>query len=168
VLTPDLSYLNYRQTGEAESKGAEVSLNARPTDNITIIANYAYTHALNTKDDKYQGKRPTQVAENAFNVWGDYTFDSSVLRGLTVGGGARYTGPMEISLANDQGKLGGTTLFDMALSYNMAAVDATLSGVTLKVSAQNLTNKETFTCYDTNNCWIGRDRTWQAGVSYSF
>lgn len=168
VLTSDLSYLNYRQTGEVESKGAEVSLNARPTDNITIIANYAYTHALNTKDDKYQGKRPTQVAENAFNVWGDYTFDSSVLRGLTVGGGARYTGPMEISLANDQGKLGGTTLFDMALSYNMAAVDATLSGVTLKVSAQNLTNKETFTCYDTNNCWIGRDRTWQAGVSYSF
>lgn len=168
VLTSDLTFLNYRQTGEVESKGAELSVISRPTENINIIANYAYTHALNTEDDKYQGKRPTQVAENTFNLWGDYTVDSGAVRGLTVGAGARYVGPMEISLANDQGKLGGTTLWDMAVSYNMAAVSPQLAGVTLKASAQNLTNKETFTCYDTNNCWIGRDRTWQAGVSYSF
>lgn len=168
VLTSDINYLDYRQTGEVTSKGAELSLESRPTENITLLANYAYTHAINTRDDKYQGKRPTQVAENAFNLWGDYAFSNSALRGLTVGGGARYVGPMEISLANDQGKLGGTTQFDMAVSYNMAAVDAQLSGVTLKLSAQNLTNKETFTCYDTNSCWIGRDRTWQAGVSYTF
>ena len=38
----------------------------------------------------------------------------------------------------------------------------------LKASAQNLTNKETFTCYDSSNCWIGRDRTVQVGASYTF
>ena len=168
VVTSDPGFLNYRQTGEVESKGAELSAMSRPTDNLTLIANYAYTHAINTEDDKYQGKRPTQVPENAFNLWGDYTFDSTPLRGLTLGAGARYTGPMEISPANDAGKLGGTTQYDLAASYRMGELAPSLEGLTLKASAQNVTNKETLTCYDATNCWIGRDRTFQVGANYSF
>ncbi|MBF9190800.1 TonB-dependent receptor, partial [Enterobacter hormaechei] len=168
VVTSDPGFLNYRQTGEVESKGAELSAMSRPTDNLTLIANYAYTHAINTEDDKYQGKRPTQVPENAFNLWGDYTFDSTPLRGLTLGAGARYTGPMEISPANDAGKLGGTTQYDLAASYRLGELAPSLEGLTLKASAQNVTNKETLTCYDATNCWIGRDRTFQVGASYSF
>lgn len=53
VVTSDPGFLNYRQTGEVESKGAELSAISRPTDNLTLIANYAYTHAINTEDDKY-------------------------------------------------------------------------------------------------------------------
>ena len=168
VVTSDPGFLNYRQTGEVESKGAELSAISRPTDNLTLIANYAYTHAINTEDDKYQGKRPTQVPENAFNLWRDYTFDSTPLRGLTLGAGARYTGPMEISPANDAGKLGGTTQYDLAASYRMGELAPSLEGLTLKASAQNVTNKETLTCYDATNCWIGRDRTFQVGANYSF
>ena len=108
------------------------------------------------------------MPENAFNLWGDYTFDNTPLRGLNVGAGVRYTGPMEISPANDKGKLGGTTQYDMAVSYRLGEAIPSLSGVTLKASAQNITNKETFSCYDDNNCWIGRDRTVQVGASYSF
>ncbi|WP_407439820.1 TonB-dependent siderophore receptor [Lelliottia sp.] len=168
VVTTDPGFLNYRQTGEVESKGAELSVVSRPTDNLTLIANYAYTHAINTEDDKYQGKRPTQVPENAFNLWGDYTFDSTPLKGLNLGLGARYTGPMEIAPTNDRGKLGGTTQYDLAASYRLGEVMPSLEGLTLKASAQNITNKETFTCYDATNCWIGRDRTYQVGASYSF
>lgn len=168
VVTTDPGFLNYRQTGEVESKGAELSVTSRPTDNLTLMANYAYTHAINTEDDKYKGKRPTQVPENAFNLWGDYTFDSTPLKGVNVGAGARYTGPMEISPANDAGKLGGTTQYDLAASYRMGELLPSLTGLTLKMSAQNITNKETLTCYDASNCWIGRDRTWQLGASYSF
>lgn len=168
VVTSDPGFLNYRQTGEVESKGAELSLISRPTDTVTLIANYAYTHAINTEDDKYKDKRPTQVPENAFNLWGDYTFDSTPLRGLTLGAGARYTGPMEISPANDQGKLGGTVQYDLAASYQMGDLLPSLAGLTLKASAQNITNKETLTCYDATNCWIGRDRTVQVGASYTF
>lgn len=167
VLSADPSWV-YRQTGEIESKGAELSAISRPTDNINLIANYAYTHAINTEDESYQGKRPTQIPENAFNLWGDYTFDQSLVRGLTIGVGARYTGPMEISPDNKAGKLGGTTQYDMSLSYDMSAVDSSLAGLMLKASAQNLTNKETLTCYDSTNCWIGRDRTVQVGASYTF
>ncbi|WP_395301909.1 TonB-dependent siderophore receptor [Enterobacter mori] len=168
VVTSDPGFLNYRQTGEVESKGAELSAVSRPTDNLTLIANYAYTHAINTEDDKYQGKRPTQVPENAFNLWGDYTFDSTPLKGLMLGAGARYTGPMEISPNNDAGKLGGTTQYDLAASYRMGEVLPSLEGLTVKASAQNITNKETLICYDATNCWIGRDRTFQLGASYSF
>ncbi|WP_449545310.1 TonB-dependent siderophore receptor [Lelliottia amnigena] len=168
VVTTDPGFLNYRQTGEVESKGAELSVVSRPTDNLTLIGNYAYTHAINTEDDKYQGKRPTQVPENAFNLWGDYTFDSTPLKGLNLGAGARYTGPMEIAPTNDQGKLGGMTQYDLAASYRMGEIMPSLEGLTIKASAQNITNKETFTCYDATNCWIGRDRTYQVGASYSF
>ncbi|MEQ0876632.1 TonB-dependent siderophore receptor [Enterobacter vonholyi] len=168
VVTSDPGFLNYRQTGEVESKGAELSAISRPTDNLTLIANYAYTHAINREDDKYKGKRPTQVPENAFNLWGDYTFESTALKGLMLGAGARYTGPMEISPANDTGKLGGTTQYDLAASYRMGEILPSLAGLTLKASAQNITNKETLTCYDATNCWIGRDRTYQLGASYSF
>lgn len=168
VVTSDPGFLNYRQTGEVESKGAELSAISRPTDNLTLIANYAYTHAINTEDDKYKGKRPTQVPENAFNLWGDYTFENTALKGLMLGAGARYTGPMEISPANDAGKLGGTTQYDLSASYRMGEILPSLAGLTLKASAQNITNKETLTCYDATNCWIGRDRTYQLGASYSF
>ena len=168
VVTSDPGFLNYRQTGEVESKGAELSAISRPTDNLTLIANYAYTHAINREDDKYKGKRPTQVPENAFNLWGDYTFENTPLKGLMLGAGARYTGPMEISPANDAGKLGGTTQYDLAASYRMGEILPSLAGLTLKASAQNITNKETLTCYDATNCWIGRDRTYQLGASYSF
>ncbi|WP_336210422.1 TonB-dependent siderophore receptor [Enterobacter sp. P82] len=168
VVTSDPGFLNYRQTGEVESKGAELSAISRPMDNLTLIANYAYTHAINTEDDKYQGKRPTQVPENAFNLWGDYTFENTALKGLMLGAGARYTGPMEISPSNDAGKLGGTTQYDLAASYRMGEILPSLAGLTLKASAQNITNKETLTCYDATNCWIGRDRTYQLGASYSF
>lgn len=168
VVTTDPGFLNYRQTGEVESKGAELSVVSRPTDNLTLIGNYAYTHAINTEDDKYQGKRPTQVPENAFTLWGDYTFDSTPVKGLNLGAGARYTGPMEIAPTNDQGKLGGTTQYDLAASYRLGEIMPSLEGLTIKASAQNITNKETFTCYDATNCWIGRDRTYQVGASYSF
>ena len=168
VVTSDPGFLNYSQTGEVESKGAELSIVSRPADNVTLIANYAYTHLINTEDDKYQGKRPTQVPENAFNLWGDYTFDNTPLRGLMLGAGARYTGPMEISPNNDAGKLGGTMQYDLAASYRMGEILPSLEGLTLKASAQNITNKETLTCYDATNCWIGRDRTYQLGASYSF
>ena len=139
---------DYRQTGEIESKGAELSVISRPGDNVTLIANYAYTHAINTEDETYEGKRPTQVPENAFNLWGDYTFDATILRGLTMGAGARYTGPMEIAPDNKSGKLGGTTQYDLAVSYQLGEALPSLRGVTLKASAQNITNKETFSCYD--------------------
>mgnify|MGYP001046611729 FL=1 len=133
-----------------------------------MVANYAYTHAINTEDETYEGKRPTQVPENAFNLWGDYTFDATILRGLTMGAGARYTGPMEIAPDNKSGKLGGTTQYDLAVSYQLGEALPSLRGVTLKASAQNITNKETFSCYDSTNCWIGRDRTVQVGASYRF
>ncbi|MCK6981638.1 TonB-dependent siderophore receptor [Enterobacter roggenkampii] len=168
VVTSDPGFLNYRQTGEVESKGAELSAISRPTDSLTLIANYAYTHAINTEDDKYKGKRPTQVPENAFNLWGDYTFENTPLKGLMLGAGARYTGPMEISPANDAGKLGGSTQYDLSASYRVGEILPSLAGLTLKASAQNITNKETLTCYDATNCWIGRDRTYQLGASYSF
>lgn len=173
VLTTDNTYnadylLNYRQTGEVTSKGVELNAVSRPTDNINLMAGYAYTHALNTRDDLYQGKRPVQVPENAATLWGDYTFSQGMLNGLMLGAGVRYTGKTEITADNSLPALGGNTQYDLAASYDMGVLAASLKGLTLKASAQNLTNKLTYTCYSANYCWLGRDRTWQVGVNYRF
>ncbi|WP_029684945.1 TonB-dependent siderophore receptor [Tatumella saanichensis] len=173
VLTTDYTYtaaglLNYRQTGEIRSRGAEVTLVSRPTDNLNLIASYAYTHAINTRDELYQGQRATQVPENRLTLWGDYTFDQGALSGLMAGAGLRYNGKTAITPDNSVAAMGGNTQFDAAVSYDMGQVSPSLKGLTVKASAQNLTNKMTYTCYSSSYCWIGRDRSWQAGVSYSF
>ncbi|PWW11726.1 TonB-dependent siderophore receptor [Mangrovibacter plantisponsor] len=173
VVTTDNTYtadyqLNYWQTGEITSKGVELSAISRPTDNINLVANYAWTDAENTKDALYQGKRPTQVPEHAANLWADYHFSSGSLSGLMIGAGARYTGKTEITPDNSLPARGGNTQYDMAVSYDMGVISPSLAGLTLKASGQNLTNKLTWTCYDANYCWIGRDRTWQVGASYQF
>ncbi|MSG11272.1 TonB-dependent receptor, partial [Escherichia coli] len=143
---------------------AKAAVNA----NINVTASYTYTDAEYTEDTSLKGKTPVQVPKNMASLWGDYTFDATVLRGLTMGAGARYTGPMEIAPDNKSGKLGGTTQYDLAVSYQLGEALPSLRGVTLKASAQNITNKETFSCYDSTNCWIGRDRTVQVGASYRF
>ena len=118
VVTSDPGFLNYSQTGEVESKGAELSIVSRPADNVTLIANYAYTHLINTEDDKYRANGQRRYRRTR-STCGDYTFDNTPLRGLMLGAGARYTGPMEISPNNDAGKLGGTMQYDLAASYRM-------------------------------------------------
>ncbi len=168
VLTNDVNYLSYRQTGEIESNGVELSAVSRPMDNLNLVASYAYTHAINTKDDSYQGQRPTQVPENTLNLWADYTFDQSVLNGLMLGAGMRYQGKTAVTPDNSVPAIGGNTQFDLAVTYDMGVVSPELKGFTLKASAQNITNKFTYTCYDSTYCWIGRDRTWQVGMSYRF
>ncbi|MCU5774352.1 TonB-dependent siderophore receptor [Erwiniaceae bacterium BAC15a-03b] len=173
VLTTDYTYdansqLNYRQTGEVESKGVEFTAVSRPLDNLNLLASYAYTHAINTEDDLYQGQRATQVPENALKLWADYTFDDGMLNGLMLGAGLRYQGKTAITPDNSEPAMGGNTQYDLAVAYDMGVLSPSLKGLTLKAGAQNVTNKFTYTCYSSSYCWIGRDRTWQAGVSYRF
>lgn len=167
VLTSDISY-TYRQTGEIESNGVEVSAVSRPMDNLNLVASYAYTHAINTRDDSFEGQRPTQVPENTLNLWADYTFDNSFLNGLMLGAGMRYQGKTAVSRNNSVPAIGGNTQFDLAMAYDMGVLSSDLKGLTLKAGAQNITNKYTYTCYSDSACWIGRDRTWQVGMSYRF
>ncbi|MFS2224639.1 TonB-dependent siderophore receptor [Pantoea sp. B65] len=173
VLTTDYTYtsaglLNYRQTGEVESKGAELTAVSRPLDNLNLVASYAYTHAINTQDDLYQGQRATQVPENTLNLWADYTFNDGMLNGLMMGAGMRYQGKTAITPDNSVPAIGGNTQYDVAVAYDMGVVSSSLKGLTLKAGAQNLTNKFTYTCYSSSYCWIGRDRSWQVGMSYRF
>jgi len=125
-------------------------------------------HAVNTKDALYQGKRVTQVPENSVNLWGDYTFTRGALDGLMLGAGVRYFGKSEITADNSLPATGGNTQYDVAVSYDLGVLSSSLKGLTVKAGAQNLTNKMTYTCYSSSYCWIGRDRTWQAGVNYHF
>lgn len=158
------------QTGEVESKGYELELRTSPLENLLLTMNYAYTDVKVTEDANASliGKRPVQTAKDNASAWANYTIDTTFLRGLTVGAGIRYIGRMEVDQQNSA-QVPAVTLYDMAASYELGNLTPVLDDATLKVAVNNLTDKRYIaSCYDSNNCWFGAERSVVVGVKYSF
>ena len=83
------------QVGAARSKGAELELNAKPTDSLTFIAGYAYTDARVTQSTltgQLIGDELPNSPRNAFHFWTRYDVLSGALRGFGAGLGFVYVG----------------------------------------------------------------------------
>lgn len=158
------------QSGEIESKGYEFELRTSPLENLLLTANYAYTDVKITEDANKAliGNRPVQTAKDNASAWANYTIDDTFLRGLTVGAGIRYIGRMEANQSNTE-QLPAVTLYDMAASYELGNLTPALDNATLKMAVNNITDKRyVASCYDSNNCWFGAERSVVVGVKYSF
>jgi iron complex outermembrane receptor protein len=150
-------------SGEQKSGGIEAEIKARIDQNWDLIASYTYTDAEITKSTRGdQGNRPANVPKNMASAWLNYTFHDSLLNGLSLGGGARYTG--ELYGDNDNTfHVDSYTLFDAGASYPLN------KNVTLAVNAQNLFNKTyTATCDDLYECYPGLRRIVLTSVKYSW
>ena len=92
-----------QQLGKVQSKGLELELNWRPTDELQLTAGYAYTDAKVTSatDPVVMGQRLVNVPKNSAHVWMRYDF-AGALKGLSLGLGANYIGERA-------GTLGATT-----------------------------------------------------------
>lgn len=150
-------------SGEQQSRGIEAELKARLDQNWDLIASYTLTRAEITKSNRGdEGKRPANVPKHMASTWLNYTFHDSVLNGLSLGAGARYTGV----LYGDNGNtyhIDNYTLFDAGASY------ALNKNVTLSVNAQNLLDTEyVATCDDSYECYPGMRRTLLTSVKYSW
>jgi iron complex outermembrane receptor protein len=83
------------QVGAARSKGAELELNAKPTDSLTLIAGYAYTDARVTRSTltgQIVGDELPNSPRIAFHFWTRYDMLSGPLRGFGAGLGFVYVG----------------------------------------------------------------------------
>jgi len=83
------------QVGAARSKGAELELNAKPTDSLTLIAGYAYTDARvtqSTTTGQIVGDELPNSPRNAFHFWTRYDMLRGPLRGFGAGLGFVYVG----------------------------------------------------------------------------
>lgn len=83
------------QVGAARSKGAELELDAKPTQELTLIAGYAYTDAYVTESSAtgpIVGDALPNSPRNAFHFWSRYDVLQGALRGFGAGLGASYIG----------------------------------------------------------------------------
>ncbi|MEA5600481.1 TonB-dependent siderophore receptor [Nostoc sp. UHCC 0252] len=101
VLTPDpVDPQNFSiNTGEQRSRGVELDITGQILPGWNIIANYAYTDAVVTKDEDIPvGSRLYGVPENSASLWTTYQIQSGNLQGLGFGLGLAFVGEQETRL----------------------------------------------------------------------
>ncbi len=97
VLTRDLADSTgqrRRPIGEVRSKGIEFTLTGTVAKGWDIIANYSFINTEITKSsiEEEVGQRFNNSPQHIASLWTTYQLSSTFLKGLTIGGGYRYTG----------------------------------------------------------------------------
>ncbi|GAA0817490.1 TonB-dependent siderophore receptor [Colwellia asteriadis] len=165
VVVNTADFAKKTQTGEIVSRGIEVELNAQPTTQLDITANYTYLDMEITKNPlnvSLIGNRPVWVADQTASLWANYHIDNATISGLMLSAGVRYTGESYLDAANSD-TLPSYTLYDIAARYEINDLTQ------LTISVNNLTDERYVgACYDANGCWMGAERTMEAGVKFSF
>ncbi|MCA7013177.1 ferrichrome porin FhuA [Dickeya dadantii] len=166
-LTTDPDNTNFSvQSGEITVRGLELEAKSALTQNINVTAAYSHVNAKYTHDTDLQGKRPYQIPNNQASLWADYTFNRSVLSGLTVGSGVRYVGS-SYGDANNTFKVAPYGLLDAMVKYDLAAFG--MPGSSLAVNVDNLLNRQyVASCYTDYACYWGSERRVTATATFRF
>ena len=171
VMVPDPNHRSYQgkiQVGEIRSQGAEFEGRSMLTDNWDVSASYTYTDMEITKDTTgLEGKTPIYVPKHAATLWTNYYVYNGILGGSRFGAGARYIGERQMDAANTD-TVPDYTVVDLSLGYDLAYLTNSLKGAAVNLSVNNLFDEDTFTCYDSANCWYGEERTVEFKFDYKF
>ena len=152
------------QTGEARSRGIELSGKFSFLDNWDASLAYAFTDTKITKDnDGNEGNELLSSPQNTASVWINYAFDHGTFDGLSVGTGVRYTGAYYATNSNDY-EIDAFTLVDMGLRYRVN------ENVALGVNATNLFDKEYISncAVASKYCYAGDGRRIVANLTYNW
>lgn len=128
----------YFQNGQKTVEGVEISTLGRITDNWSVSA--GYTH-MNTKVDTGSlvtadgTNNLTYTPDEAFTAWTSYDFPF----GLTIGGGARYSGEMH---RGTDGAVGTPAFTKSYTVYDAVASYAVNDHLVLRLNAYNLFDKQ--------------------------
>jgi iron complex outermembrane receptor protein len=162
VLTPDTdpTHIGFlTQTGEVRSRGVELEGKLSVTKQLDLIGSYTYTDATVTKsNDADLGNVPLGIPRNTAALWGDYTIDAGIFKGLGFASGVRYVDKTWGDLANTL-KIPSYVLVDAAIHYDLGTWIPALKRAQLSVNATNVADK-TYVSECTNaNCLYGLRRS---------
>ena len=161
----DASFTNFRQGGEVNSNGVEVSFTANPIKGLNVIAGYSYNDSEVVKDeldDTYIGFRPEEAGPRALvNLWASYAFTEGKLKGIGFGFGGNHASEFNVLHRKGIGSftLPDYTILNSALNYNTDKFN-----ITLKVN--NLLNEKYYSGWSTVT--PQRLRSLTAGLTYKF
>jgi len=161
VLTRDPTYTTFSlPLGEIRSRGIELEGRATINENLDLIGTYTYIDAQITRSTTpgEQGQRVPQVPNHIASGWGDYRFREGPLRGLQLGGGARYIGSTYGNNANTF-KVPDVLLFDAAIRYDVGARYERARGLELALNVQNVADRDfVASCSSVTACFYGTGR----------
>lgn len=161
----DASFTNFRQGGEVNSNGVEISFTANPIKGLNVIAGYSYNDSEVVKDeldDSYIGFRPEEAGPRALvNLWASYAFTDGSLKGFGIGFGGNHASEYQVLHRKNTGTftLPDYTILNSALNYNTDKFN-----ITLKVN--NLLNEKYYSGWSTIT--PQRLRSLIAGLTYKF
>ena len=160
--------------GEVRSKGIELDINGKVTDNVKVSTNYAYTNTEITKDSggtvdwwsgevvNLEGKELSNVPKHSGGIlamWEDSLSNSS---SYGLGSGISYVGKREGNYINSFNLPSYTTV--KLISYWKAD-----KNLTLKLNVDNLFDKEYIvSSYDRSWLSVGDPRSFTLTMNYKF
>ncbi len=115
-LNASTGIVEYRTAGKVRSRGVELDVTGRLTDNWSVIGSYGYTDARVTDDPTLAGKQLQNVALNTASLYLVYDFGTTLPGRLRLGGGARYVGDRPGD-ANNSFVLPSYTVADIFATY---------------------------------------------------
>jgi iron complex outermembrane receptor protein len=151
------------------SKGTEVSVSGQPIQGMNIIAGYAYTDSEVGGLGSTSGNQPRNVAENTFNLWASYEFQTGKLEGLGLGGGYFFVDDRPGDDANSF-ILDSYNLVDLSIWYTLAVSGVGSDDtVRFQLAVKNLFDEEYFSASGGDlRISIGAPRTVFGSVSFAF
>ncbi len=139
-LNPTTKLTEYRTVGAARSRGVEVDVTGRLSDNWSMIGSYAYTDGLTTEDPVLAGKKLQNVAVNTGSLYLVYDFRDALPGRLRIGAGAHYVGDRPGDPANTF-VLPAYTVADAFASYETTYDTASQKlPVTYQLNVKNMFN----------------------------
>ena len=164
VLTTDPLDSSYSvAAGEVRSRGLDVNVVGNITPAWRMIGSYAYVDAQVTKDNTLRdGTRLMNIPRHSASLLSLYEFQDGPLRGLGLGGGARYVDDRAGQTANVPNfSMDSYTVYDL-LSYYKVNED-----VRLNLDVKNVFDKDYEEgAFGNIYAYPGAPRTVQVGISY--
>jgi len=125
---PDFSIL----VGDIRSRGFELDVTGKVTENFSLIAAYTYLDSEITTSvvPGQEGNRPINTPEHSVGLYGKYDFTKGSLRGLSLGTGLVYVGERQGDNENTF-ELPGYVRVDLGAAYKV-------NNLTFRLGIENL------------------------------
>ncbi len=125
---PDFSIL----VGDIRSRGFELDVTGKVTENFSLIAAYTYLNSEITTSviPGQEGNRPINTPRHTVGLYGKYQFTAGSLRGLSLGTGLVYVGEREGDNENTF-ELPGYVRVDLGAAYK-------INNLTFRLGIENL------------------------------
>ena len=165
---PSITPVFGTQSGEVQSKGAEIEVVARLYEQLSINASYSYDETEVTQSSTVAeiGSPLLTTPKNKLSLFIDYTLKTGALGGLGFGVGGRYTGGSAGSLPGPFNPVvyfgQSSTLFDAIVHYDTPQWRFAVNG-------SNVLNREYVArCSGPAGCVYGAERQLIGTISRKF